>query len=100
MTTLRYVSAWLALGLAVTGIAHAHQPAASSAQSTSPVMASAASMLPFSFVYDGKASRDLLPQWAQRRTVQHLTGNRERDVVTWRDEHTGLQVVFEKTIYH
>jgi alpha-galactosidase len=89
---------WLGLALAASGIAVA-QKQAEPTQHLPWVIAEAVETVPFSFVYDGRSSRDLLPQWEQKRTSQALPGNREHEVVTWRDGRSGLQVIYERTVY-
>lgn len=48
--------------------------------------------IPFSFVYDGKASFDLLPTWKFKTVHRRLDANRTEYVQTWTDPETGLQV--------
>jgi alpha-galactosidase len=63
------------------------------------IIAKTVDSIPFSFVYDGRPSRDLLPQWKQKRSSQILPGNREHDVMTWHDSHSGLDVIYDRTVY-
>jgi alpha-galactosidase len=63
------------------------------------VIAKAMETPPFSFTYGGKPSCELLPHWEQRRLTQTLPGGRERRVLTYRDRHTGLEIVDEVTLY-
>jgi alpha-galactosidase len=89
----------LGLALAASGIAIAQKQVEPSTQHLPWVIAEAVETVPFSFVYDGRSSRDLLPQWEQKRTSQALPGKREHEVVTWRDRRTGLEVIYERTVY-
>ena len=47
---------------------------------------------PFSFVYDGKASADLLKEWPCERTARKLDAQRTERTSVWTDPATGLQV--------
>ncbi len=47
---------------------------------------------PFSFVYGGKASADLLKDWPCRRNTQKLDAHRTERISEWTDPATGLQV--------
>ena len=47
---------------------------------------------PFSFVYDGKTSADLLKEWPCQRTMRKLDAQRTERVSVWTDPATGLQV--------
>ena len=47
---------------------------------------------PFSFVYDGKASADLLKEWPCRRASWKLDEQRTERNSVWTDPETGLQV--------
>ena len=47
---------------------------------------------PFSFVYGGRHSDDLLPTWAFAESVERLDDQRARRVQTYTDPVTGLQV--------
>lgn len=55
--------------------------------------------IPFSFVYGGKASAELLPKW--RRSLARLPAKpgREAHAVTWADPETGLEVTAEVTLF-
>jgi len=63
------------------------------------VIAKIAETVPFSFVYGGKPSSELLPQWEQKRQTQPLPGDRERRVLTYRDPRTGLEIINEILLY-
>ncbi len=54
---------------------------------------------PFSFVYDGRPSADLLPGWPLTRERAELDENRTRHTLTWRDPATGLRVRCEGVVY-
>lgn len=47
---------------------------------------------PYSFVYDGKPSRDLLGSWRSDRTIVKLDRNRVQTVQTYIDKATGLMM--------
>jgi alpha-galactosidase len=47
---------------------------------------------PFSFVYDGKASADLLKEWPCQRVGRKLDQQRTEHTAVWTDPSTGLQV--------
>lgn len=47
---------------------------------------------PFSFVYGGKPSAELLPMWKVERASKKLDLNREQRAITWTDPATKLQV--------
>jgi alpha-galactosidase len=68
-------------------------------QDASPILAKIAEGPAFSFVYNGKPSRDLLPHWEKKQEVQRLSGNRERRILTFHDPATGLTVTNEITWY-
>jgi len=55
--------------------------------------------IPFSFVYDGKPSGQLLPTWKRTHAAEAPKDGRERHVVTYTDPATGLEVVCEATIF-
>ena len=50
------------------------------------------SNLPFSFVYGGKLSDELLSVWPRTQTTRNLDANRSQRELTWTDSQTGLQV--------
>jgi alpha-galactosidase len=54
---------------------------------------------PFSFVYDGKSSREILPAWERKQETRMLSGNRELRVTTYRDRRTGLVITDQLTRY-
>ncbi len=47
---------------------------------------------PFSFVYGGKPSAELLKTWKMERSSKKLDANREQRTITWTDPATKLQV--------
>ncbi len=47
---------------------------------------------PFSFVYDGKPSNELLKTWRLSRDTQKLDAQRTRDTLVYTDPATGLQI--------
>jgi alpha-galactosidase len=63
------------------------------------VIAQTVETVPFSFVYGGKPSRELLSHWEQKRQTETLPGDRERQVLTYRDRQTGLEITDEVTLY-
>ncbi len=48
--------------------------------------------LPFSFIYDGKTSADLLAKWPLQVDQKSLDGNRSQRTLIWRHSATGLEV--------
>jgi len=58
-----------------------------------------ATAIPFSFVYGGKPSAELVPSWKRTHAKQPAKDGRERHVVTWADPETGLEVVAEVTLF-
>lgn len=48
--------------------------------------------LPFSFVYDGKSSRDLLPQWKFSRAERKLEGGKTEITLRFAEPGPGLEV--------
>jgi alpha-galactosidase len=57
-----------------------------------------ASNVPFSFVYDGKSSRELLRNWSDRKT-QWIDGQRTRRTTIYSDPQMGLEVRWEVVEY-
>ena len=47
---------------------------------------------PFSFVYAGKASQDLLKSWQRHEVSEQLDEARKKTVTTWKDPDSGLRV--------
>jgi alpha-galactosidase len=64
------------------------------------VIAKAVENVPFSFLYGGRPSSEILPQWDQERKTQALPGDREHRVLTYRDRRTGLEIINESTVYN
>ena len=54
-----------------------------------------ASRYPFSFVYDGKHSDDLLCHWRQERHSEELDADRKKITTIWTDPNTGLRIHWE-----
>ncbi len=54
---------------------------------------------PFSFVYDGKPSADLLPSWTVKRVSTKLDDTRTGHNVTYTDPKTGLELRCEAVEY-
>ena len=48
--------------------------------------------LPFSFIYDGKSSRELLAQWKFSRTEKKLEGGKTETTLTFAEPGPGLEV--------
>ena len=55
--------------------------------------------IPFSFVYGGKPSTELLPAWRQIHSKRPLEAGREHHVATYIDSATGLEVTSEVTLF-
>jgi alpha-galactosidase len=54
--------------------------------------ASPSAELPFSFVYDGKPSAELLKGWKLERSSRQLDGQRTERTLIWTDPQSGLQL--------
>nr|MBC8443166.1 NPCBM/NEW2 domain-containing protein [PVC group bacterium] len=54
---------------------------------------------PFSFVYDGRPSGELLPEWQRSSEKRDASGGKERYVTTYTDPATGLEVTCELTLF-
>jgi alpha-galactosidase len=54
---------------------------------------------PFSFIYNGKASADLLPGWKVRNERHRLDASRTERVRIWADPATGLQIRCVTVVY-
>jgi hypothetical protein len=50
------------------------------------------SRYPFSFVYGGRHSDELLPNWPESRRTETVDDDRRRTVTVWTDPETGLEV--------
>lgn len=48
--------------------------------------------MPFSFIYSGHASDELLPNWPNKTATRQLDSNRTQHDLTWTDSTTGLEV--------
>jgi alpha-galactosidase len=55
--------------------------------------------IPFSFVYGGKPSAELLPTWNKAGDRQSAEHGRQRHVVTYTDPRTKLEVASEVTLF-
>ncbi len=55
--------------------------------------------LPFSFVYDGKSSVDLLAIWPKRIDQKQLDKDRTQHTFTWTDPKSGLEVRCVAVVY-
>ncbi|HPP53715.1 MAG TPA: alpha-galactosidase, partial [Thermoguttaceae bacterium] len=54
---------------------------------------------PFSFVYGGKRSSELLPAWPCKETAETLDAQWVRRRLVWNDPATGLEVIYEGLCY-
>lgn len=57
------------------------------------------SRYPFSFVYDGRPSDDLLAKWNRKATKMKLDSHRTQTTTSWTDPNTGLEVQWEVIRY-
>jgi alpha-galactosidase len=80
-------------------VSSARSPRARSADATTEMRRWLASALdpggpglPFSFSYDGRSSRNLLPAWSADSATRRLGRRRTRHTLTWHDPVTGLIV--------
>jgi alpha-galactosidase len=55
---------------------------------------------PFSFVYDGRESGELMPGWARESRTSELSDDVTRQTVTYTDPATGLAVRGEINVHH
>ncbi len=55
--------------------------------------------LPFSFVYGGRPSSELLAGWQRKETSQTLDPSRTQRILTFTDPQTGLEVRCETVLY-
>jgi len=55
---------------------------------------------PFSFMYGGKPSSELLPHWLVERTKKQLDDKRTQYITTWNDPETKLEVRMIAVAYH
>ena len=60
----------------------------------------AAASHPFSFIYNGRPSEELLKAWTTARTATKLDPNRTRHTITFSDSATGLILRCEAIEYH
>jgi alpha-galactosidase len=54
---------------------------------------------PFSFIYDGKSSRELIKGWKRTEKVTQLDGGRSLRATAYTDPHSGLEVIAETTSF-
>jgi hypothetical protein len=59
----------------------------------------AATQMPFSFVYGGRSSRELLSTWKRTEGTTQVSGGRTVRAVTYSDGKTGLEVTAETTSF-
>ncbi len=62
-----------------------------------PILAPMMETAPFSFIYDGKSSEQLLPGWKRSETKKSLPDDRVQTITTYTDPATGLEVTWEAT---
>ncbi len=55
--------------------------------------------VPFSFVYGGRPSSEILPQWQRQTSNQPIDATRTQQILTLTDPETGLEVRAEATVY-
>jgi hypothetical protein len=67
---------------------------------TAPLRADYSAELPFSFVYDGRSSREFLDTWERSHKVKTLGRNRSEHILSFRDPATGLIVRSVGVEYH
>jgi alpha-galactosidase len=63
------------------------------------LMATLENGVPFSFVCDGKPSKELLASWQKSETVHQLSGGRTLRTILYRDPVTHLEVSREITVF-
>lgn len=56
--------------------------------------------LPFSFLYDGQRSRDVLLHWTVSQGTPNVLAELTRQTYTWTDPATQLEIRVEVTLYH
>ena len=54
---------------------------------------------PFSFIYDGKSSKDILKNWKIDQRTETIDDNRTKNIVTYTDPATGLEIQCEAIVY-
>jgi hypothetical protein len=86
--------------LSLSGAAASQAGQGTSTRKLPSVIAKAVGNVPFSFLYGGRPSSEILPQWDQERKTQALPGDREHRVLTYRDPRTGLEIINESTVYN
>jgi alpha-galactosidase len=92
--------AWLvnvfALLCVTCASAQAQRPAV---EQLRPLMATLQNGAPFSFVYDGKPSKEFLGSWQKSETVDRLSGGRTLRTILYRDPATHLEISREITAF-
>ncbi len=68
-------------------------------QAFSAAPASPPSAVPFSFVYGGRRSSELLGKWKRTVTEEPAAGGKQRRILTLTDPETGLEVRAVATVY-
>jgi len=53
----------------------------------------------FSYVYDGKSSNDILKNWKFEQRIEAIDANRAKNISTYMDPATGLEVKCEAILY-
>src|SRR6185437_11545152 len=81
------------LGIALLLIAPAVYSA--DAGDAGPLIERVKSGIPFSFVYGGKPSKDILPSWKRVESEQRLVDGRTRHLITFTDPSTRLAITEE-----
>ena len=66
---------------------------------SSQIIATLDSGVPFSFVCDGKPSKEFIASWQKSETVRPLSGGRTLRTITYRDPATHLEVSREITVF-
>jgi len=94
-----------AMVLAKCGSAWAVSPTAGEMESatrfsTDKLLSADPANLPFSFVYGGKPSKELLKAWQRTEKTENFDACRTRRIVEYTDPATKLQVRCEAILYH
>lgn len=55
------------------------------------------SPFPFSFVYDGTTSDEVLDSWRRQEDAQQSEGGKRQQITTWTEPHSGLRVIWQVT---
>jgi len=54
---------------------------------------------PFSFLYDGKPSREVLKNWVRDNKLKKIDADRTKETACWTDPQTGLRLTCETILY-